>query len=188
MTLDRRNLLALRVRVRALVALSEAEPLAELGDRLLKEAPDRGWGALAHGAYHVLRGESVQAAVWLKQAESDPDIGTLLTVAALWIAVSRIASAGRVFAAVLARDPLNVAAEIGLAMAATARRDFLTAEAGLLRAARQEPGRVAVHLQLAQVYARSGRKVEAARAAERAVRLGAPLEIAAMAGAGRLRH
>lgn len=60
MTLDRRNLLALRVRVRALVALSEADPPAELGDRLLKEAPDRGWGALAHGAYHVLRGERVQ--------------------------------------------------------------------------------------------------------------------------------
>jgi predicted Zn-dependent protease len=181
------NVLALRIRVRAHVALGEAEPLPALGDLLLKAAPDRGWGALAHGVYHVLKKERVAATSWLTRAEGDPDVGTLLTVAAVWLSMPRMANAARVFNAVLAQDPTNVSAEIGLAMTALARRDFMAAETGLMRALKVDPGRAAAYLQLAQVYARSGRKHEAARAARFALRLGVAPAMAAAAKAGRLR-
>lgn len=181
------NVLALRIRVRAHVALAEAEPLPPLGDLLLQAAPDRGWGALAHGAYHVLRKERALAASWLTRAEADSDVGTLLTVAAVWLSMSRPASAARVFKAVLAIDPSNASAEIGLSMTALARRDFMSAEAGLLRALKTDPGRPAAYLQLAQTYARSGRKAEAGRAAAAALCLGAPPAMVAAAREGRLR-
>ncbi len=61
--------LALRVKTRGHVALGQADPLPALGEALLKAAPDRGWGALAHGAYHVIRGEKVLATPWLRKAE-----------------------------------------------------------------------------------------------------------------------
>ena len=64
-------------------------------------------------------------------------------------------------------------------MAAMARRDFLEAEAGLRRAEKIEPGRPEIQLQLAQVYARSGRQREAQQAAALAVRLGLSPTIAA---------
>jgi hypothetical protein len=185
--LDSNNVLALRSRVRALVALEQADPLPELGDRLLRVAPDRGWGALAHGAYHVLRREIRLAQPWLTKAEADPEVETLLTVAAVWIAAARHGAAERVFRAIHDRDPDNVSAEIGLAFCHGARRDFLGAEAALNRALKRDPARPAIHLQLAQILARSGRKAEAARVAQVAMRLGAPAAMAAAAGAGRLR-
>jgi Tfp pilus assembly protein PilF len=187
LTHDPANVLALRVEVRAHVALDQAEPLPSLGEQLLRVAPDRGWGPLAHGAYHVMRREIRLASPWLARAEADADVGTLLTVAAVWIAAGRQAKAARVFEKVLTLDRRNVSAEIGLAMVATARRDFMAAETGLNRARRIDPGRPAIYLQLAQTYARSGRKVEAARAAAFAARLGAPEVLAAAARAGKLR-
>jgi hypothetical protein len=184
---DSANVLGLRIKARAHVALEEPAALPTLGDALLKAAPGRGWGALAHGAYHVLRGERALAEPWLRKAETDPDPGTLLTVAAIWLAASRMASAERVFKAVLVKDPVNVSAEIGLAMGSLARRDFLTAESALQRALKHDPGRPAIYLQLAQTYARTSRKTEAARAVDIALRLGAPPAMAAAARAGRLR-
>ena len=180
-------ILALRVKVRGQVALQSPDGLDTLGDSLLRLAPERGWGPLAHGARHVLRRSAREASPWLNKAEADADPATLLTVATLWIAAGRIANAARVFGKILEVDPDNVTAEIGLAMAATARRDFMAAESGLHRARKQEPGRPAVWLQLAQVYARSGRKAEAARMADTARRLGAAPALAAAAAAGRLR-
>jgi tetratricopeptide (TPR) repeat protein len=187
LVLDPGNIRALRVRVRSHVALEEAEPLPALGETLMKAAPERGWGALAQGAYHVLKGEKALAAPWLVKAEAEADIGTLVTVATVWLAASRPGAAERVFKAILAKDPLNATAEIGLAMSAIARRDFLNAEQGLLRAMKLDPGRPAIYLQLAQAYARTARTGEAARAAEMALNLGAPPVIAAAARAGRLR-
>jgi hypothetical protein len=184
--LDPGNVLALRSRVRALVALEQPEALPELGDRLLQVAPDRGWGALAHGAHHVLRREIRLAQPWLAKAEADPEVETLLTVAAVWIAASRHGAAERVFRAIHERDPENVSAEIGLALCRGMRRDFLGAEAALNRALRRDPTRPAIYLQLAQILARSGRKAEAADVAQVALRLGASLEMAAAASAGRL--
>ncbi|MBV8681852.1 MAG: alkaline phosphatase family protein [Caulobacteraceae bacterium] len=178
---------ALRIKTRAHVALGEAEPLPRLGDALLKLAPDRGWGALAHGAFHVLRGEPSLAAPWLLKAEGDPDVGTLMSTAAVWLAASRPAAARRVFSAILVKDPDNVAALIGLAMGSIAARDFLGAEKRLVQALKVDPGRPAIYLQLAQAYARTSRKSEADRAAEYAVRLGAPPALAAAARAGQLR-
>ena len=176
----------LRVKVRAHVALQQPEPLEALGDTLRRLAPDRGWGALSLGARHILRGEVRDARPWLKQSEADTSVTTLVTVGTLWIAAGRLADAARVFQKVVALDPGNVTAEIGLAMAASARRDFMAAEAGLHRARLREPGRPAIWLQLAQVYARSGRKLEAARVAATALRLGAAPALAAAAEKGRL--
>jgi Type I phosphodiesterase / nucleotide pyrophosphatase/Tetratricopeptide repeat len=184
--LDPNNVLALRSRVRALVATEQPDPLPALGDRLLQVAPDRGWGALAHGAHHVLRREIRLAQPWLTKAEADPEVETLLTVAAVWIAASRHGAAERVFRAIQDRDPDNVSAEIGLALCQGMRRDFLGAEAALNRALKRDPTRPAIHLQLAQILARSGRKAEAADVAQVALRLGASPEMAAAASAGRL--
>ncbi len=187
LALDPDCVVALRVKVRGHVALRQGEPLEDLADRLLRLAPERGWGALAHGARHILAGRLTDASPWLKTAEANPEVATLLTVATLWVAAGRVANAERVFRKVIALDPGNVTAEIGLAIAATGRRDFMTAEAGLHRARKREPGRPAIWLQLAQVYARSGRKAEAARMAETARRAGASWVLADAAAAGRLR-
>ena len=186
LALDPDSVLALRVKVRAHVARREPEPLEDLAERLLLLAPERGWGALANGAQYILNGDVKKATSWLRKAEADPDIGALLTVGTLWIAAGRIANAARVFGAVVVIDPGNVTAEIGLAMAATVRRDFMAAEAGLHRARKREPGRPAIWLQLAQVYAKSGRKAEAAKMAATARRLGAAPPLTAAAEKGRL--
>jgi Tfp pilus assembly protein PilF len=175
------NVIALRVKARSHVMLEEPEPLPDIGRQLLQAAPDRGWGPLAQGAYHVLRQEYLQARPWLQRAEADPDPGTLLTVAALWLAAGKRSNAERVFRAVLARDPLNASAEIGMAMAALDRRDFIAAESALLRARRHDPGRPAIYLQLARLYATTARRVEADRCVATAVRLGAPEALARLA-------
>ena len=186
LTIDPANVLALRVKARACLALEDAGPLPSVAAALAEAAPDRGWGALAQGACHVLHGEIALAEPCLRQAETDPDPTTLLTVAAVWLAAARPAAAERVFKAVLAIDPDNVSAEIGLAMGAGARRDFMTAEQALVRALKTDPGRPAIYLQLAQIYARTARKVEADRSVAMALRLGVPLPLAEMARRGEL--
>ena len=120
--LDPHCILALRVKVRAKVAREDTEGLDDLGAALIEAAPDRPWGALALGAWHVLRGKTPQAAPWLEKAEADRDPANLMTLAAIWLAADRPANAARVFGAVLAIDPTHVSAEIGLALAAAARR------------------------------------------------------------------
>jgi len=88
-------------------------------------------------------------------------IETLLTVAAAWLVAKRSARAERVFNAVLKIDPANVSAEIGVAVTAMARHDFLTAETALKRAMAENPGRAAIYQPLAQVYNATARDWEA---------------------------
>ncbi len=184
--LDAANVQALRVKARACLALDDADPLPSIAEALALAAPDRAWSATAQGAYHVLRGEISLAEPELRRAETDPDPASLLTVAAIWLAASRPAAAERVFKSVLKEDPSNVSAEIGLAMGAAARRDFLTAEQCLVRALKTDPGRPAIYLQLAQTYARTARKTEATRCAAIALRLGVPPPLAEAARLGGL--
>jgi tetratricopeptide (TPR) repeat protein len=170
---DPNNVMALRIRATALFALERADELLETAEALERTAPERGWGALARGAHHVLRKEVDLASPWLSKAELDPESETLLTVAAAWLLAKRSARAEHVFKAVLKIDPTNVSAEIGLAVTAMARRDFLGAEATLKRAITRDPGRAAIYLTLAQVYDSTARKWEAEEMMKIARRLGA---------------
>ncbi|MBW8814481.1 MAG: alkaline phosphatase family protein [Caulobacterales bacterium] len=178
--------LALGVKAMGHVALEEAEPLADLAETLMRVAPDRGWGALAHAVRHLLADLPDAASPWLRRAELDRRPEMLLRVATIWIAAGRPGEAERLFKAVLKATPEDAGALIGLAVAAAARRDFIRAEAALREALRLDPGRPSVHLQLAQVYAATGRREEARLAAEAAKALGAQDSLAAAAREGRL--
>ena len=164
--LDRDNALALRVRATALFALERPESLPEIAEGLERAAPTRGWGALARGAYHVLRNEPNQSASWLAKAEVDPDVETLLTVAAGWLMIRNMSAAERVFKRVLEMDPANAGAEIGIAVVAMAERDFISAEAALQRAMAHDPARAAAYETMAKVYEQTGRKAQASRMRE----------------------
>ncbi|MGH7021991.1 MAG: alkaline phosphatase family protein [Caulobacteraceae bacterium] len=186
LALDPENVMGLRAKVRAHVLLDQPGPLIDLGAALTRLAPNRGWGALAFGAYHVLRGEKGLCGPWLRRAEADAETMTLLTVATLWTAARRPSEAERVFRRLLEQNPDDATAELGLAMALKARRDFIGAEAALGRAADLDPGRAAVWLQFADLHARTTRRIEADRAADTAARLGASPEHVAAARAGKL--
>jgi tetratricopeptide (TPR) repeat protein len=175
--LDPDNVQSLRIRATALFALERAEELLELAEPLERMAPGRGWGALARGAHHVLRKERALAAPWLASAEGDPETETLLTVAAAWLMIESPDEAERVFKRVLEIDPANASAETGMALAAMGRRDFVSADLALRRAAAQDPGRVAIYQTMAKVYHATGRKDFAARAEKMARRLGPPAEL-----------
>jgi predicted Zn-dependent protease len=170
---DPNNVMALRIRATALFALERADELLEMAEALERIAPERGWGALARGAHHVLRKEFELASPWVSKAEADPESETLLTVAAAWLITGRSPRAERVFKAVLNMDPGNVSAEIGLAITAMAQRDFMGAEAALKRAITQDPGRAAIYQTLSQLYDTTGRKGEAEEMRKIARRLGA---------------
>lgn len=167
------NVHAMRVRATALFALERADELLEMAEALERTVPQRGWSALARGAHHILRKEPALAAPWLTKAEADPDVETKLTVAAAWLVAKRSARAERIFEAVLAGDSANVSAEIGIAITAIMRREFLLAEAALKRAINHDPGRAQIYQTLAQVYAETGRGEEAERMTRIAQRLGA---------------
>jgi len=166
------NITALRIRGTALFALERAAELLDLAEALERSAPQRGWGALARGAHHILRKEPALAAPWLTKAEADPDIETKLTVAAAWLVAERPVPAERLFKAVLAAQPANVSAEIGVAITASIRRDFLGAEATLKQAIGHDPGRSEIYQMLAQIYAETGRREEAERMTKIAQQLG----------------
>jgi tetratricopeptide (TPR) repeat protein len=156
--LDSSNALALRVRATALFALEQAEGLIEMAVGLERAAPNRGWGALARGAYHILRHEPARASPWLLKAEADRETETLLTVASGWLMIRNHAATERVLQNVLKDDPENSAAEIGMAIVWMARRDFIAAEAALRRALAQDPARAEAYEILADVYHETGRK------------------------------
>ena len=68
------------------------------------------------------------------------------------------AQAKRVFKAVLEADPANASAEIGMALTAMGRRDFMSADLALRRGAVQDPGRVAIYKTMAEVFDATGSK------------------------------
>jgi Type I phosphodiesterase / nucleotide pyrophosphatase len=171
--LDPNNALALRIRATALFALERSEGLLDMADGLERTSPTRGWSALARGAYHVLQKEPMLAAKWLKQAEADPEPDTRLTVGAGWLLIRRPLDAERVFKSVLEADPACAPAEIGMAIVAMARRDFLEAEAALQRAVTQDPGRAAIYETMGQLYRETGRKARAEQMTTIARRLAA---------------
>ena len=72
-------------------------------------------------------------------------------------------AAGRVFKRVLEMDPANASAEIGIAVVAMARRDFIAAESALQRALAHDPARAAIYETMAKVYLETGRKTQAKR-------------------------
>jgi tetratricopeptide (TPR) repeat protein len=177
---------ALAAKAMAHVALEEPEPLRATAEALMQAIPNLGWGPLAHAAFQVLDGRSSEAAASLRTAEQDSDPRVLSRVAAVWFAAGRADQAARVFRRLLDQDHGNAAAQVGLGMACAAQLDFRAAEAALFAALRIDPGRAAAYLQLAQVYATTGRRAEAARARAAAVRLGASPTQARDAEAGRL--
>lgn len=83
---------------------------------------------------------------------------TRLTAAAGWLTINRAIDAERVFQSVLAIDPANASAEIGMAIVAMAQRDLLAAEAALQRALIQDPSRAAIYEMMAEIYRETGRK------------------------------
>jgi hypothetical protein len=170
---DPGHALALDAKAMAHVILEEPEPLPDLAKALARRAPRRGWSDLARAAYLVLTDQPSEAVAHIRAAERDRDPAFLARVAAVWFAAGRPDEAARVFGELLEMDPANAAARVGLGAAAAARRDFRTAEDALLAAVRLDPGRRPAWAQLAEIYRRTGRPGEAARAA-RFAESGAP--------------
>jgi tetratricopeptide (TPR) repeat protein len=168
---------ALAARAMAHAALGEAEPLEALGQALLRAAPGRSWGPLALGARQAIIGDVIAAGPWLAQAESlaqaEGSLEALTRIGGLWLTLSQAHEADRIFRKLLAAVPDHAPAEIGLAMAALGRADYRGAEQALQRALKLDPGRPAVYLQFASLYARTGRRLESDRALAAARRLGA---------------
>jgi tetratricopeptide (TPR) repeat protein len=162
------NLLALQTLAFALFGLEQAEGLVETADGLDRVAPGRGWGALARGAYHILRRERGEAWPCLEQAERAQDIETRLMIGSGWLMVGNARGAERVFRSILDIDPDNTGAEIGLAHVWMMKRDFIAAEAAVQRALSVDPENCAAYEALAKVYDETGRTSLAERARLRA--------------------
>jgi tetratricopeptide (TPR) repeat protein len=97
-------------------------------------------------------------------------------VAALERVAGQTANAARAYGAMLARWPHSLAAWMGRGNTAHAAGDLNGAEAAFRRAVQLHPDAVAAHNNLAQTLLDLGRVTEARAAAERAVRLGGPLQ------------
>lgn len=184
--LEPESRLALTVKTMAHVTLEDSGPLEELGNALMRLAPERGWGALAHAARYLMKGVPDAASPWLRRAQLDRRPQFLLRVAALWFAAGRPTEAARLFKQVIRISPDDPAAHIGVGMAELASRNFAIAEAALREALRLDPSRPATYLQLAQLQAATGRSAEARRMADAARILGADPESASAAQHGRL--
>ncbi|MGI4881229.1 MAG: alkaline phosphatase family protein [Janthinobacterium lividum] len=165
---------AIRMRARAHVLLNEAEPLPALGDALLGLAPHRPWGSLIHGAAHAMRQDAAKARPWLEAAAASGDPETVLHVGAAWLMLSHAAEARLAFAAVLAGDPANAEAAVGLSVAALSGNDLQGAEKPLRQVLARDPHAVPAWLQLADVLQRGGRTHEATVARKNAARFGGP--------------
>ena len=180
------NIRALAIAALSHVTLGEADPLPSLADAFDRLVPERKWGALARGAYHVILGELTLAAPLLREAETNINSDMLLRVAGAWLAASRPLDAERVFQKMLSIDPEDAAGQIGLSITALRRLDYMGAEAALRRALRSDPGRPIIYLLLANIFAKTGRKAQSAETASQAVRLGADPQKAKEAIQGQL--
>jgi tetratricopeptide (TPR) repeat protein len=167
---------ALRVLAAALVLLDDGAALPAVAQALRQVAPSRGWGPLAEAAAHVLADRPDLAAPLLAEAEADPEADTLLTVAAVWLAAGRPQAADRVFGRVLAIDPANLSARLGLAYTAIGRRDFAAAETRLAAVLADDPAIAMAHAHYATLCLRTGRTAEARRRWVRALKLDPALD------------
>jgi tetratricopeptide (TPR) repeat protein len=93
----------------------------------------------------------------------------------------QVRSAHTAYGAMLKRWPSSLAGLMGLGNTAHALKDLAGAETAFSRAAREHPDAAAPLNNLAHVLAERGRLDEALVAAERAVRLGGPLQATAQA-------
>lgn len=152
---------AIRLRARAHVMLGEAEPLTELGDALLRLAPNRPWGNVVHGAAWAIRGDAGKARPWLEAAATSGEPDTMLRIGAAWLMLNRPSEAAKAFAVTLSHDPACAEAAVGGAMAAAAVNDLLGAEKLLRRFLARDPQSVPAWLQLAAILERAGRNTEA---------------------------
>ena len=159
LALDPTLIPALGVRAAAHVAAEEAEPLPELADRIDAAAPGHLWASLVRAGYHALRGEASLARPYLKHVEAEGGPEELLRVAAAWMMLKRPADAGRAFETVLASQPDNVSALVGLAIARADRP--LLAEPPLRRVLDLDPTHQPAREVLAGLLRGTGRATEA---------------------------
>lgn len=164
---------ALSLRAAAHVAQGVSEPLAEIGDALLRLAPDQPWGAIVHGARHAMAGDAAAARPWLAAAQAAGDPETTLRVGGAWLLLDRPTEARAAFSAVLAAQPHRAEAAVGLSVAALAMHRLYDAEQPLRQLLAVDPGQEPAWRQLAAVLTRGGRSAEAAGAMARADRLAA---------------
>jgi tetratricopeptide (TPR) repeat protein len=181
---DPNNVLALVLRVRALALLGQAGPLPELAERLARLAPSRGWSALALAAARLIDADLEAAVPWLERAETDREVETRLTTAALWAVCGRFERARDICLDLVATSEAHPRAHLGAAMAASELGDLTQAEAHLGEVLKRDPGHAVARLELARVLARAGRRAEAFVAAAEAERLGASAQAAAAARRG----
>jgi len=159
LAIDPRLIPALGVRAAAHAAAEEAEPLPELADRIDAAAPGHLWASLVRAGYHALRAEAALARPYLKHVEAHGGAEELLRVSAAWMMLKRPAEAAHAFETVLASQPDNVSALLGLAIARTDRP--LLAEPPLRRVLDLDPAHQPAREVLADLLRRTGRGAEA---------------------------
>jgi tetratricopeptide (TPR) repeat protein len=159
LALDPDNVPALGARAAAHVAAEESAPLPALARRIAAAAPGHVWAPLVQAGYHALRGEAAAAQPLLAQVERDGGPEDRLRAGAAWMMLDRRADAARLFERVLADQPDNVAALLGLAMARLARP--LEAEPPLRRILELDPAHGPARDALITMLRTTGRAREA---------------------------
>ncbi len=169
---DPDNVRALRMLATTLAQTGRTGELDAVAARLRAVAPDRPWGALAAAAARIAEGDLAAARRWLAEAEGETDPETAAIAARLRVAAGQKSGARNQLDAVLAVDPGNLAARLGLASAAITARDFAAAEAWLAQLAQADAGNAAVHIEYARLYLATGRPARARDAIAAAAALG----------------
>jgi hypothetical protein len=159
LAIDPGSIAALGARAAAHVAMEESEPLPALADRIAAAAPGHLWEALVRAAYHALCGEARLARPLLARVEKEGCAEDRLRAGAAWMMLGRLNDGARLFASVLAVQPDNIAALLGLAAARADRP--LEAEGPLRRVLELDPERRHARETLAAMLRRTGRAKEA---------------------------
>lgn len=176
LAIDPACITAMSVRAFGLALSNEPDGLLPLAGSLQAAAPERGWGALAQGTYHILRNEPNEAAPFLAEAERDPDPTTRLTLARVWITAKRLGPAERLLKTLSAIGSTSVQAHLGMVTIAMHRRDFPKAELMLIEAMRTDPASAGIYILWASLCAQTGRPEQARHMGALAYRFGATSE------------
>lgn len=161
LAVDSNLIAAIGLRAAAHVATGEAEPLPALADRIAALAPGHLWEQLIRAGHHALRGEASLAQPFLTRVEKEGGAEDRLRAAAAWMMLDWRADAARLFEGVLAQQPDNVPALLGLAMARLPRP--LEAEPHLRRVLDLDPHHAAARQTLVALLRNTGRAGEAER-------------------------